>query len=90
LHGGDILDALDLPMRSTAGFAPSVSYLSDTLTQEGAKSATIRLNGLDEFLISGGDDSGDIGGDPTQFILVAAGRADPATMGLDAEINIYR
>jgi uncharacterized protein (TIGR03083 family) len=90
LHGGDILDALDLPMTSASGFAPSVSHISDTLTQEGAKPATIRLSGLDEFLVSGGDDTRVIAGDPVQFILVATGRAEPATMGLDPEINIYR
>ena len=91
LHGGDILDALDLPASlPSSGFAPSVSHISDTLSQEGAKPATIRLNGLDEFLVSGGDDSRVIKGDPMQFILVATGRADPATMGLEPEINIYR
>lgn len=90
LHGDDILDAIGLKTTSTSGFAPSVSHITDTLTQEGAKPATIRLNGLDEFLVSGGDDARIIEGDPMQFILVATGRADPATVGLDPEINIYR
>jgi hypothetical protein len=67
-----------------------VSHISDTLSQEGAQPATIRLQGLDEFLVSGGDDGRLITGDPMQFILVATGRADPATMGLGPEINIYR
>lgn len=90
LHGDDILDAIGLKTTSTSGFAPSVSHITDTLTQEGAKPATVRLNGLNEFLVSGGDDSRIIEGDPMQFILVATGRADPATVGLDPEINIYR
>ena len=29
-------------------------------------------------------------GDPLQFVLVATGRADPAPLGLDASVNIYR
>jgi uncharacterized protein (TIGR03083 family) len=90
LHGDDILAALGGSTTSTSGFAPSVSHISDTLSQEGAEPATIRLTGLDEFLVSGGNSSRLIMGDPMQFILVATGRADPATMGLDPEINIYR
>jgi hypothetical protein len=27
--------------------------------------------------------------DPLQFVLVATGRADPASIGLDASVNIY-
>lgn len=90
LHGDDILAAIGRTNTSKAAHAPSVSHISDTLTQEGASPATIRLTGLDEFLISGGDGGRLISGDPKQFILVATGRADPATMGLEPEINIYR
>lgn len=90
VHGADILDALGLQTTSTSGFAPSVSHITDTLSQEGAKPATVRLTGLDEFLVSGGDDNRLIAGEPLQFILVSTGRADPATMGLSPEINIYR
>lgn len=90
LHGSDILEALDLPTTSTSGLAASVSHITDTLTQEAAKPATVRLTGLDEFLVSGGDSARLIEGDPMQFILVSTGRADPATMGLEPEINIYR
>ena len=90
LHGDDILDALGLRTTSTSGLAPSVSHITDTMTQEGATPATVRLNRLDEFLVSGGDSGRIIGGEPMQFILVSTGRADPATMGLGPEINIYR
>ena len=31
----------------------------------------------------------EITGDPHQFVLVATGRADAATMGLDPEVSIY-
>lgn len=90
LHGDDILAAVGRSTPSTTAFAPSVSHISDTLSQEGAQPATIRLTGLDEFLVSGGDSARLVDGDPMQFILVATGRADPATMGLGPEINIYR
>jgi uncharacterized protein (TIGR03083 family) len=90
LHGDDILSAVGRSTTSKAAHAPSVSHISDTLSQEGATPATIRLTGLDEFLVSGGDSSRLIEGDPMQFILVATGRADPASMGLGPEINIYR
>jgi hypothetical protein len=29
-------------------------------------------------------------GDAHQFVLVATGRADPATLGLDETANVYR
>jgi uncharacterized protein (TIGR03083 family) len=90
LHGDDILDAIGRSAPSKAAFAPSVSHISQVLSQEGATPATIRLDGLDQFLVSGGDDGRLIDGDPMQFILVSTGRADPATMGLEPEINIYR
>jgi hypothetical protein len=28
-------------------------------------------------------------GDPMEFVLVATGRADPARLGLGADVNIY-
>jgi hypothetical protein len=31
-----------------------------------------------------------VSGDPYDFVLVATGRGDPATFGLDETVNIYR
>jgi uncharacterized protein (TIGR03083 family) len=90
LHGDDILAAAGQTTTATDPHAASVSHIAQVLSEQGAEPATIRLTGLDEFLVSGGDSSRLIGGDPMQFILVSTGRADPATMGLDPEINIYR
>lgn len=90
LHGDDILAAVGRSTTSTTGLMPSVSHIAQELSGQGAVPATIRLRGLDEFLVSGGDNSRLIEGDPMQFILVSTGRADPSTMGLDPEINIYR
>jgi uncharacterized protein (TIGR03083 family) len=90
LHADDILSGLDRSVTTKEALAPSVSHISDVLTGEGAAPATIRLTGLQEFHVSGGDLRNCIEGDPMQFILVSTGRADPATMGLGPEINIYR
>jgi uncharacterized protein (TIGR03083 family) len=90
LHADDILTALGRSVTAIEGLAPSVSHISDVLTSEHAEPATIRLTGLDDFHVSSGDLRRLIEGDPKQFILVSTGRADPATMGLGPEINIYR
>ena len=90
LHTDDILSALGRSVTTKRGLAPSVSHISDVLSDEGAAPATIRLSGLDEFLVSGGDGARVIEGDPMEFILVSTGRADPGSMGLGPEINIYR
>ncbi len=90
LHADDIRDALGQSTDSKVGLVPSVSHISQVLSQQQWTPATLRLNGLDEFLVSGGDTGKLITGDPMQFILVSTGRADPATMGLDPAVNIYR
>jgi uncharacterized protein (TIGR03083 family) len=90
LHADDMLSASGRSIASTSGLAPSVSHISQELTAQGWGPATLRLTGLDEFPVSGGDARRVITGDPMQFILVASGRADPATMGLDPTVNIYR
>jgi uncharacterized protein (TIGR03083 family) len=90
LHGDDIRAAIGRSTTSKAGLAASVSHISQELTGLGATPATIRLSGLDDFHVSGGDLRRMIEGDPMQFILVSTGRADPATMSLGPEINIYR
>jgi uncharacterized protein (TIGR03083 family) len=90
LHGDDILTAIGRSTTSRSALDASVSHIAQTLSHEDAAPATIRLSGVDEYLVSGGDRDRVISGDPLQFVLVATGRADPATMGLEPEINIYR
>jgi uncharacterized protein (TIGR03083 family) len=90
LHADDIRDALGVRRAAREGLAPSVSHISQVLSQQEWPPATIRLSGLDEFLVSGGDSGRLITGDPMQFILVSTGRADPTAMGLDPAVNIYR
>ena len=90
LHADDIRVALGQKTTSTTAHAVSVSHISQVLTDQGWQPASIRLDGLDEFLVAGGDEGNVIEGDPMQFILISTGRADPADLGLDTTVNIYR
>jgi uncharacterized protein (TIGR03083 family) len=89
LHADDIRAALNQPTVTGAGLLPSVSHISQVLTDQGWGPATLKLEGLDEFPVSGA--AGElITGDPMTFILVSTGRAPASTMGLDDTVNIYR
>jgi uncharacterized protein (TIGR03083 family) len=90
LHADDIRTAVGQSTTSKTGLPPSVSHVSQVLSQQAWTPATIRLTGMDEFQVSGGDPDMLVSGDPMQFVLVSTGRADPATMGLDPAVNIYR
>jgi hypothetical protein len=58
------------------------------LTEQGYRPVTLAFAGFGEFPVSGGGDA--VNGDADAFVLVATGRADPATLGLDEAVNIYR
>ena len=89
VHGLDIRTALGRPAATGPGLRASVSHLADLLGQRGFGPATLALDGMEEFAVSGGGDRR-ISGDPVDFVLVATGRKDPATMGLDETVNVYR
>ena len=89
LHADDIRAAIGQPTVVGAGLPPSVSHIAQVLTDQGWGPATLKLDGVDEFPVSGG--AGDvIAGDPMAFILVSTGRAPASTMGLADTVNIYR
>ena len=89
LHADDIRAALDQPTVTGDGVLPSVSHIAQVLTNQGWGPATLKLEGVDEFPVSGA--VGDvITGDAMTFILVSTGRAPASTMGLDETVNIYR
>jgi uncharacterized protein (TIGR03083 family) len=90
LHADDIRAAFGQSNTSKAGLAPSVSHIAQILSDRQWSPATIRLTGMEEFLVGRGDEEKVITGDPLQFIQVSTGRADPATMGLDPTVNIFR
>lgn len=89
LHGDDIRAAAGLPSVVGEAVLPSISHISQVLTEQGYGAATLKLAGVPEFAVSGG--GGDvITGDPMAFILVSTGRAPASSLGLDEAINIYR
>lgn len=91
LHGEDIRAAVGRPADRGGGMLASVSHIADVLTREGWGPATLALDGLPEFPISGGNGAGSrFTGDPMDFVLAATGRAAPATAGLDESANIYK
>jgi uncharacterized protein (TIGR03083 family) len=88
LHADDIRDALGIPAVLGAGLRPSVSHIAQVLTDQGWGPATLGLDGMEPFTVSGGGRA--VTGDPMAFVLAATGRADPAPLGLDPAVNIYR
>jgi uncharacterized protein (TIGR03083 family) len=89
LHGEDIRAAIGRPSTAGPGLRASVSHVADLLTNNAWGPATLALEGQDEFPVSGGGGRR-ITGDPLEFVLVATGRQDPSTFGLDETVNIYR
>jgi uncharacterized protein (TIGR03083 family) len=87
VHADDIRAAIGRPSETGDGLEASVAYLAAELTKREFRAATLALGDLDPYDISGGGPA--ITGDPLQFVLVATGRADAATMGLDPSVNIY-
>jgi uncharacterized protein (TIGR03083 family) len=88
VHADDVRAALDFPEDRGSGLAASVIALAHFLTSSGWGPATLALEGMDEVDIGAGGPK--VTGDPYQFVLVGSGRADPATLGLDPTVNIYR
>jgi uncharacterized protein (TIGR03083 family) len=88
LHADDIRQGTSRSPVLGDGLLPSVSHISQILTDQEWRPATLRLDGLDEFFVSGGGPA--ISGDPMTFILVSTGRAEPSLLGLDESVNIYR
>jgi uncharacterized protein (TIGR03083 family) len=91
VHIEDVLSAIGRPpARTPESLRASVSHLAHLLTDQGYDPATLALDGLEEFPVSGGSSDNRISGDPLEFVLVATGRATPASFGLDERINVYR
>jgi uncharacterized protein (TIGR03083 family) len=87
VHADDIRAALGRANVSGPGLAASVEYLAGELTSRGWGPATLALDGLPHYDVNGG--GREISGDPMQFVLVATGRAEPETMGLEPGVSIY-
>jgi uncharacterized protein (TIGR03083 family) len=87
VHADDIRAALGRASEAGAGLTASVEYLAGELTSRGWGPATLAFPGMPRFDVGVG--GREIAGDPMQFVLVATGRAEPATMGLEPGISIY-
>jgi uncharacterized protein (TIGR03083 family) len=87
VHADDIRAALGRNSVAGPGLAASVEYLAGELTTRDWGPATLAFDSLPRHDVSGG--GGEITGDPMQFVLVATGRAEPATMGLQPGVSIY-
>jgi uncharacterized protein (TIGR03083 family) len=88
VHGDDIRAALGLPGRRGAALHATVGYLRDRLTRAGWGPARFELEGLGVVAVGSGGPL--LRADPLDFVLVATGRADPALLGVDDSIDIYR
>jgi uncharacterized protein (TIGR03083 family) len=87
VHADDIRTAVGRPVDRGSGLEASVAYLAPEIAKKGWGPATLALDGIGRYDIKGG--GREITGDPHQFVLVATGRADASTMGLDPEVSIY-
>jgi uncharacterized protein (TIGR03083 family) len=88
VHGDDIRAALGHPPTRGPGLIAALECVVQRLQQRGWGPAHLTLDGIDEFSIGTGGPV--LRGDPWQFLLVATGRADPRTLGLDDRVCIYR
>jgi uncharacterized protein (TIGR03083 family) len=87
LHADDIRAAVGRASARGPGLKASLSHVSTVLGQRGWGPATLAFDGCDEFGVGGGGKR--IQGDALAFVLAATGRADPSTVGLGPDVNIY-
>jgi len=87
VHADDIRDAIDVPPERGTGLDATICYLAKELTTRGWGPATLAFDGAGRYDVGAGGP--EINGDAHQFMLVATGRADASTMGLDSSVNIY-
>ena len=88
VHADDVRAALGRAPDRGPGLAAAVAFLAASLTENGWGPATLALDGMAPRDIGAGGPF--VTGDAHQFMLVASGRADPASLGLDPAVNVYR
>jgi uncharacterized protein (TIGR03083 family) len=87
-HADDIRAALRQPPERGPGLRAGLHHVAENLEVQGWGPATLALDDVEEIPIGAGGTK--VSGDPYDFVLVATGRGDPATFGLDETVNIYR
>ena len=89
IHADDIRSAIGREPVRSEGLRGSLSHFGELLEQDGWGPATLALDGFEEMRIGAGDGRR-VTGDAHQFVLVATGRSDPTSIGLDETVNVYR
>lgn len=87
LHADDIRTAAGMSTPANVDTKAAASHIADILTQQQWRAATIALDGLPTFDVSGGGEK--ITGPAWPFVLAATGRGDLGALGLDEAANIY-
>jgi uncharacterized protein (TIGR03083 family) len=87
VHADDIRAAVGRPSERGPGQRAAISHLAVLLEQKGWGPATLDFDGVGTITVGGGGTR--VTGDPLQFTLVATGRADPSSIGLDPSVNVY-
>lgn len=87
LHGDDIRHALGRKSERGASVIAAVHHVAGYLERQGV-GMTLELDGVDRIAVCTGGSV--VRGDPLAFVLAVTGRADPAELGLDPSINVYR
>ena len=87
VHADDIRAAIGRAPERGPGLEASIEYLAGELTTREWGPATLAFDGLPRHDVGTG--GREITGDALQFVLVATGRATPATMGLEPGVSIY-
>lgn len=89
VHADDIRAAIGRPSERSSGLRGSVFHYAGLLGKSGWGPATLQLDGMERVDVNGGGGT-TVTGDPLDFVLVATGRKDPTTLGLDETVNVYR
>jgi hypothetical protein len=87
VHGDDVRRAVDLPSARGDGLRCAVHHIAGYLEHRGCRPTTLTLTGMEPIEIAGGGPTATA--DPLDFVLAATGRADAASLGLDASLNVY-
>ena len=88
MHADDMRSAIGRPPERSDGLRAAASHIATELTKRTWGPAMLAFDGLPEFPVSGGSGTR-IDGDGHQFALVATGRDNPSTLGLDDSVNLY-
>lgn len=90
LHADDMRAATGRSSVGGPGLEASVSHIVDTLQRQGWGPATLDLTGVPRFEVGRpGPDAPTVTADALEFVLVATGRRDAGSIGLDSSVNIY-